>query len=426
MNAKQLDLSIVAGHAVECFDATLYGFYAVWLAPYFFPPETPQLLLSFGAFAAGFLVRPLGALCFGFLGDRFGRKKPLTLAMALVGIPTLIMGLIPSYHAIGIWSPILLYFCRAAQGFFYGAEFAGVSVYTYENYKDSGRAGRQTGLLLAAGYLGAVLATLSGVFLPINPLASQLWRAPFVVGGVAAFVVFFMRKCMKETPDFERARSEKTLVFSPTKELWRYRREVLMALVVVGTNTVALYMVTVFGNQLFKKFGYSASQSMLLNMSTLVLYACMNALYGRWVDRFGARNFVLSGSLWIVGMAFPGFYVLTSYPSLMGIYGFMLLMSIGNAMVVVASMLYISSFFPTHCRFSAVALSSTLGYALIGGSTPAVAHYLQSVTSCAVAPAFWLVATSGMALVCIVWIEHKKKKCEGDKIVSPLDFVTTD
>ena len=113
---KLANYAIVAGHVVECFDATIYGFYAVVMAPFFFPPNIPQVSYAFWAFAAGFLVRPLGAIFFGFLGDRFGRKKPLLASMALVGIPTLVIGLLPTYQIIGMWAPIILFGCRMAQG----------------------------------------------------------------------------------------------------------------------------------------------------------------------------------------------------------------------------------------------------------------------------------------------------------------------
>ncbi|PCH57242.1 MAG: hypothetical protein COC15_01445 [Legionellales bacterium] len=122
------NLTLFGGHIVGCFDNTLYGFFAVMLAPIYFPAgsEYINLLSSYGVFAAGFLARPFGALFFGLLGDKQGRKKPLILSMAFVGIPTTIIGLLPGYEVLGIISPVILILCRLLQGFFIGAEFTGV------------------------------------------------------------------------------------------------------------------------------------------------------------------------------------------------------------------------------------------------------------------------------------------------------------
>ena len=122
------------GHIIECFDNTLYGFFSVLLAPVFFPSTDPltQTLSTFGAFAAGFITKPLGAIIFGIFGDATNRSAPLIFSIGLVGLPTLVIGLLPSYQDIGILAPIVLIVCRMLQGFFFGGEFAGVNVYIFE------------------------------------------------------------------------------------------------------------------------------------------------------------------------------------------------------------------------------------------------------------------------------------------------------
>ncbi|MGB0919389.1 MAG: MFS transporter [Holosporaceae bacterium] len=420
MSQKQLNWAIIAGHMVECFDATIYGFYAVILAPYFFPPSMPQIILSFIAFSAGFVARPLGALFFGFLGDKYGRKKPLLASMALVGIPTIVIGVLPTYYQIGLWAPCVLFFCRLAQGFFYGAEFAGVSIYTFESYEKSGVLGQKTGILVASGSMGAVLATGLGAFFTMNTMHPQAWRIPFVCGGIAAFAIFLWRRQMKETKAFEDAQKKKKLLTIPTMNLWHYRSEMLVSLFIVSLNTLPLYLVTVFGNHMFREFGYSPSQSMLLNMSALVFDSIMIVIYGRLADKTGFEKQIIWGCLWMFCSAIPSFYLVSSAPSLLTIYLFMILISTGNTLVVACTMPYISTFFPTNCRFSAVALSSTLGTALIAGHTPAIAAYLIKVTNLKIAPAFWLMGISLVTLYGIYWLKQKKQK--GSEL-NALDFV---
>ena len=373
MKKNRINYALIAGHAVECFDATIYGFYAVILAPYFFPPDQSQVLQSFSAFSAGFLLRPLGAVFFGFLGDRFGRKKPLLASMALVGFPTLMIGFLPTYDQIGIWATIVLFTCRLAQGFFYGAEFSGVTVYTYESQEKTGRLGRRMGVLIASGSMGAVLATGMGALLTMEGMPTEAWRIPFIFGGLAAFVVFLFRRYMSETPLFEEAKRRKKITSVPTLALLSYPGEMLTALFVSSLNYVPLYLVTVFGNHMFRNFGYSASQSLFFNMSTLIFDSFMIVLYGRIADRTGFKNQIILGCVWMFVMAIPSFYLVNHYQTVFMIYVFMLLISTGNTLVVACTMPYISTFFPTHCRFSAVAFSTTIGTALLGGTTPFIA-----------------------------------------------------
>ncbi len=407
MRKKQLNYALIAGHVVECFDATIYGFYAVILAPYFFPPSFSQVTQSFLAFAAGFVVRPLGAIFFGFLGDRFGRKKPLLASMALVGVPTLVIGVLPTYSEIGMWATVTLIACRLAQGFFYGAEFSGVTVYTYENNTKSSTLGKKMGILVASGSMGAVLATGMGAFLTMQGMPAQAWRIPFIFGGVAAFVIFLLRRYMQETEHFQEAKKKKQISNMPTLALWRYRGEMLTALLISSLNYVPLYLVTVFGNQMFKTFGYTSSESLLLNMSTLIFDSMMIVIYGRLADRTGFKRQIIWGCTWMSVMAIPSFYLVSHYQSVYAIYAFMLMISTGNTLVVACTMPYISTFFPTHCRYSAVAFSTTLGTALLGGTTPAIANKLTEVIGSPIAPAFYLIFLCLSALIGIYWISNR-------------------
>src|SRR5271168_643694 len=137
-NNKKFSWVLTAGHVVECFDNTLYGFFAVVLAPIFFPSSTPgvALLASYGAFAAGFLARPIGAVLFGHIGDKKGRRQPLLWSMAFIGLPTLCMGIIPSYESLGILAPVLLICCRLMQGLCFGGEYTGLGLYIAESFPE--------------------------------------------------------------------------------------------------------------------------------------------------------------------------------------------------------------------------------------------------------------------------------------------------
>jgi MFS family permease len=412
-NNNRLAYAVIAGHVVEVFDATMYGFYAVLVAPYFFPPIASgfgQMFLSFAAFAAGFIARPLGAIVFGFIGDRFGRKKPLMAAMALVGIPTLIIGFLPTYEHIGMWAPVVLMICRLAQGFFYGAEFAGVTVYTYENFKTSGVLGYQVGSVISAGTLGAVLSTGLGALFTMNIMPAQFWRIPFIAGGFAAFCIYLWRRKLKETEEFEELAAKKKTLRIPFAGILNHKGSFVVAMIISSLSTVPLYLVTVYGNHLFRDLGYSASESLLFNMSVLIFDAFMIVLYGRIADRTGFRRQLLFGCFWLVIASVPSFYLLATYPSIWTIYSFMLLISTGNGIIVACTSPYTLSFFPTNCRYSAAAFSSAMGTALISGPTPAIATYMTGYFGSKVAPGFWLLLISAAAIVGIFWYETNGKK----------------
>ena len=169
------------GHIIECFDNTLYGFFSILLAPIFFPSSDPftQTLSTFGAFAAGYVTKPLGAILFGLMGDSTSRNLPLMLSIGLVGVPTLIIGLLPGYEDIGIIAPIILIICRMMQGFFFGGEFAGINVYIFETFPKN-ELGKNTGILIASGVIGEILATLAGLVAVLQILPSWSWRLPFM------------------------------------------------------------------------------------------------------------------------------------------------------------------------------------------------------------------------------------------------------
>ncbi len=293
MNMRKL--TIFGGHIVECFDNTLYGFFAVMLAPIYFPTGSEQvnLLSSYGAFAAGFLARPLGAIFFGLLGDKQGRRKPLLWSMAWVGFPTMAIGLLPGYDLIGISATVLLVICRLLQGFFMGGEFTGVNLFISEN--DAPKTlGRQTGVLIATGVIGAVLATTMGACFSMKVMPTWAWRVPIVIGGLSALGIYFLRKNLEETRAFKDIQHQNALVAQPWKILFaHYKRDLLLSILIAGLTIMPLYCATIFGNQIFKEIGFTTSQSLLLNTISLVIDAIAIVYFGRLSDKLGFQNHVI-------------------------------------------------------------------------------------------------------------------------------------
>ncbi|MHA1558659.1 MAG: MFS transporter [Alphaproteobacteria bacterium] len=395
---------IIAGHVIECFDNTLYGFFAVMLAPLFFPTESQHfsLLYSYGAFAVGFISRPLGALFFGWLGDKKGRKQPLLWSLMLIGLPTIGIGIAPTYETIGIISPIILLSCRLAQGFLWGGEFAGASLYLIED-KDGSQLGRKAGILISFGIMGATAATLLGaVFTTAENTCSYMWRLPFILGGLCAFSLYFVRRKVFETQSFQSKREDEKKT-TPLKELLKnHKVAIIMSVFLSGLDLMPTYLASIFGNRLFQELGYNVPESLGFNAITFITVSFCVIFTGRLADRIGFYRQMLLGCTFVFLFALPCFLLIKSDSvPLAQIILFVTVLPISGLLLNGIYVPYISSFFPVTCRYSGVALSLTTGQALFGGTAPLFASFLTDLFNTRIAPAFLLMFVSIMSFLLI-------------------------
>lgn len=413
MAKNKLSLAVVGGHIVECFDVTLYGFLAVQLAPLFFPPSAQhvQTMAAFGAFAAGFVARPLGAFFFGYIGDKIGRKKPLLMSMILVAIPTLIIGMLPSYDSIGILAPVFLIVCRLAQGFFYGGELTGASLYAIENL-EKGYIGRYTGRIVSWGVIGAVIASGLAAVVNLEGMPSWGWRLLFLLGGCAAIGVFLVRRHFLETIDFQSVKQTEVQTEFPWATLLRTHKRVLaLGVLVFGLTVMPLYMTTVYGNSIFLNvLGYSKSQAMLLNMGTMTLTALCINFFGYLSDKVGFLRMNIMGMLTTAIVAIPAFSLLNkTNVSVWDILIFIALLNISGSIINGCISAYIGSFFPVQCRYSGLAFCLTVGGAVLGGTTPNLAHFLKESFDSLLAPGFLVAGLSIVTLLTLIHVSRHKK-----------------
>lgn len=409
---EKLSFTLVGGHVIECFDNTLYGFLAVMLAPVYFPTTAPSLslLASYGAFAAGFLSRPLGALVFGFIGDKYGRKIPLIWTMVFVGIPTLLIGLTPSYETIGIFAPILLIICRLVQGFFWGGEFTGVNLFVYENMHKS-KHGTHTGILIAVGVMGAVLASGMAAFFAMTIMPEWFWRIPFIIGGICTFIIFILRRRLHETRDFEDVLNHKRQLSFPLGTLiTQYKGILIASCLIAGLTVMPLYGATIFGNGLFKKIGYSNAECLVLNSLAMFIDAILIIAFGRMADKIGFYKQMMLGCIMIVAASVPSFYLINgANVSIIHVFLFVFILTSVGAIINGCAMPYIASLYPTNCRYSAVALSVTLGHALLGGTMPLVSSFLTETFHSALMPGIWLSLVS-ISVCLLLWLIDSRAK----------------
>ncbi len=391
------------GHALEHYEVTLYGFFAVILAPIFFPnfSTTAGLIASMGVFAMGFVMRPLGGIVFGHFGDKYGRRKCLLYTVLLASIPTIIIGLLPTYAAIGVAAPLVLIVCRLLQGFSLGGEYWGALIFVAEHSHEK-KMGLLGSILCTTGYIGAIFGTLMGALFTLQIMPQWGWRFPFIIGGVLGLGIYFLRRNLPETPVLQEqaaiARTKRSPLFNVYK---RGIRNPLCVLIMGGFSAVPLYLASIYLNPLLvTKFGLSMSQMMLVHGVLLVMAGGTMPLWGYFADKVGfSKWMILSASILCV-ISIPLFSLVTT-DSLVNIFILQITLCVLGSSYHSALGGFFTSLFPPLERYSGIAFHSTLGAALFAGTAPLIATSLVSWTGNPLAPSFFLMTLAFITVIAI-------------------------
>lgn len=378
-------------HGFQKYDVFLYGFFIPIISPLFFPADkTIASLAAFGTFAAGYLVRPIGAFFFGQFGDKFGRKQAFMLSVLLVIIPTLVVSFLPTYPQIGIWAPLSLIFCRLVQGFAAGGEFSGAAIYVAEHLPKH-QQGFAGGIVRSVGFLGVALGTAIGYFMTLPMMPDFAWRLPFLIGAIISLCSFFLRRNMLETPDFlaKNAKKEKDKENNALKDLFKNHKWNLFCSLCISSNSyILLYFATIFLGTIYKQEKLlNASEIMLVNTLVLMLWAAVTFIAGIVADRVGIKKFLLSATALSALLIFPLFKIFYVEISFQNLFIFQLTLSFLGAIYLGPAPGLFKELFPTHNRFSGVSLSNTIAQAFLGSNTPMIATALIALTHNPMAPA---------------------------------------
>jgi metabolite-proton symporter len=410
-SVRRVALASMIGTSIEWYDFFIFGTASALIFGRLFFPDFSDWagqLASFGAFAVGFVARPVGGLLFGHIGDRIGRKTTLVVTLTMMGVATFLMGLLPTYESIGIWAPILMVVLRFAQGLAVGGEWGGAVLMATE-HADRKRRGFFGSFAQVGSAVGGLMST--GMFLlmqqlPEEDFVSWGWRVPFLLSIVLVFVGLFIRLRIMESPEFEKIKESRRVVKVPVIELLRSdTRNVLLAAGLYCAHGVVFYAMTVY------TLAYTTSAYGLERNTYLVGVTAAGAgqlltipLLGALSDKLGRRPVMIFGTLFIIAFAVPLNFMITSQVAVLMWLAVVIAICIGHNSVYSPTAALYSELFPAHVRYSGASLGYQLG-AAIAGFVPLIAVPLVRAAGGAYWPIAALIALGGfIGFVCILLV----------------------
>ncbi|CAI9410135.1 MULTISPECIES: MFS transporter [Lelliottia] len=409
---RKVLLATGIGHFVEWFDFGLYGTLAAIIGVQFFQAESPAvaLLSSFAVFGAGFIMRPLGGLYFGSLGDRIGRQKVLATVILLTSGATFVMGLLPTFSQIGIAATVLLVITRLIQGFAAGGESSGATTFLAE-YAPTARRGYFTCWIDNFGFMafvaGSGLVFLLTATLGEATMSDWGWRIPFLIAGPLGLVGLYLRKHLEDTPEFlEMVKSGKTEA-SPLRTAVTTAWGALLFCVgfvvikAVGHWTLQTFMPSYLSTELH----YSKLDSYAITTVGLFAIAVMVPFMGYLSDKFGRKPLMLAGCAGFILFTYPAMMVMARGDMLSAVLA-MLLLGAFIAAFDGACSAAMAELFPTSIRYGGMAIAYNVAVAFFGGITPWFSAYLMTATGNPFSPAYYVM---GAALITFLTVLRAKE-----------------
>ncbi|HMM07886.1 MAG TPA: MFS transporter [Paracoccus solventivorans] len=404
---KVLTASFI-GNFVEWFDYASYGYFATVIAVVFFPDIAPSaaLMATFAVFAISFIIRPLGGIIWGSIGDKVGRRTALSWSILIMSGATTAIALLPGYNQIGMLAPALLLLIRMVQGFSASGEYAGAASFIAE-YSPVRKRGFYTSIVpasTAAGLLaGSLMSATLFWLLSDAQMQSFGWRLPFLLGLPLGLVGIYIRLRLEDTPKFRELEQQHHVQAMPVRELFRdYRPQILIAFGVTCLNAVGFYLILSYmPTYLITEMGMGESESFLAASISLAVYIGLIFLMGILSDRFGRKTALITASLLFMALTVPLFSLLdgASLGTIILIQiAFGALLTINDGTLPT----FLTEIFPTKVRFSGFAFSFNSANALFGGTAPFVATGLIALTGSKMAPAWYLVAAAAVALIAMI------------------------
>jgi MFS family permease len=421
---RTLGLSALGG-ALEFYDFIIFVFFATVIGHLFFPADMSDsviMIQTFGIFAAGYLIRPIGGIVLAHFGDRYGRKRVFAFSILLMALSTLGMALMPTYASIGIAAPIMLVILRMLQGAAIGGEVPGAWTFVSEHVPFR-RVGLACGFLTSGLSLGIMLGSLiataiNSIFTP-EEVAGYAWRIPFFIGGIFGLVAVYLRRWLEETPIFNEMKKSKSLSrdLPLGTVLKNHRRGVIISALLTWVLSAAIVVTTLMTATFLQKlYGYSALESLAATSFGTLFLIIGVILAGALVDKIGSGRFFMGASVFF-GIATFTFYSFagSSLTALFGLYAVM-----GFSVGIVGAVPYVMvRAFPASVRFSGMSFAYNVSYAIFGGLTPVAVTTALAYTP--MAHAWYLVFIAVLAFAIGVYLHLRGDEVESHVGIEELE-----
>ncbi len=399
------------GTSIEWYDYYIFGTAsALVFGSLFFPrfDATASTLAAFATFAVGFLARPIGAAVVGHFGDRVGRKSMLVVTLLLTGGATFLIGLLPSYAAIGMWAPLLLVFLRIVQGFGVSGEWGGAILVATESAPPHRRAlyGSFAQFGVPIGVLTSNLAFLAVSGMSDDSFEAYGWRIPFLISIGLVVFGYIMRMRLLESPEFVRMKRENTIVKLPFSELiGRYRRNlVLGALAAMAPPAVGYTMIVymlAYGTQ---EVGFERGTLLALILSSTAIWIGTIYAAARVCDLVGAKKVYIAGALSAVIWPIPMFALVNTGEVAMALPAFVVAAIVQGVMAGAQGGLF-TEMFDVQVRYSGISIAYSTGGMIGGAVTPLIAALLFRIYESSTAVALYISVLSLISLVAVTGIQ---------------------
>lgn len=403
------------GTALEFYDFVIYGVLVPVMSPLFFPSDDPRtsILMNYAAFALGYLIRPIGALFFGSLGDRKGRKKALLLSLTLMAMGTVAIGCMPTYQEIGVWAPVCLILCRLVQGFSAGGEYSGAALVLIESRPQT--MAYRSGVLICMTTLLAI--TVGNEFAKIFTAPSMptwAWRIAFFIGGAIALIAYFLRRYLNDEI-FQQAKNpalEKKGLSASTSSyrtlLRQYGFQMGAMIIISGFGVMVYYTFVVYIVTYLKmEHGWAVHEAYSLAVYIAILTFFFLYITGWLADKYKlAWPLMKAGALLFAIAAVPIFYLL-SHGSRGAIYIGSVFIALLFAMYGALHNTFSAKLFPVRLRYRGMALSYSLSASLIGGTAPLIYTKMLQVTGNPIAPGIYMSVVGFLAWVCLIKLDKR-------------------
>lgn len=388
------------GNAIEFYDFIVYAYLAKYFASQFFPASdsVASLLASYGVFASGMIMRPIGGVIFGNIGDRIGRKIALQLSVVLIAVPTLVIGLLPTYQSIGLWAPALLILLRMLQGLSVGGEYSASIVFLIERSAPQHRG--FIGSFSPMGAFGGLFLGTAVSFLCISLLGETVmqawgWRIPFIASLLLTALGLIVRYSLGDDLQHN-LNALKSPVREAFTQYWRQMLSIALANTVTGIVSFVGFMFAV--PWMVQQAGVESSQALAINLVSLLLVGLFAVLGGWLGDRLGRMKIARLGVFILLFGSWPAFMLFTVDHIWIKILGGAIL-AIGQGFFVGPFCACMSALLPKNVRVTGISFGYSLSVGIFGGFAPMLTEYLLARQKIIMAPALVIMAGAIVSIV---------------------------